>query len=216
MTTDAQLQHDVIAELEWEPSVDHAHIGVAVRNGIVTLSGFVSSYGDKLAAERAALRVRGVHGLAEEIHVRFPTDPKTSDGEIARRIVDIIAWDTSIPTDAVDVKVEQGWVTLSGKVDWHYQRETARQDAAKIPGVKGVSNAIDVRPRATATDVKERITAAYQRAAAGEASGVEVKVEGGTVKLAGKVKNWRERAVAERAAWSAPGVTRVEDNIIVV
>lgn len=216
MTTDAQLQHDVIAELEWEPSIDHAHIGVAVRDGIVTLSGFVGSYAEKLAAERAARRVRGVHGLAEEIEVRFATDPKTSDSEIARRILDLIAWDTTLPKDAIDVKVEHGWVTLSGKVDWHYQRETARQDAAKISGIKGVSNAIEVRPRATANDIKDRIKVAYQRVAMDDAAGIDVEIEGATVKLHGKVKNWRERAVAERAAWSAPGVTRVEDNILVI
>lgn len=213
--TDAQVQHDVMAELEWEPSVDHADIGVAVNDGVVTLSGYVKSYPQKMAAEKAAKRVYGVKAIAEEIKVRFASDPKTADHEIAKRILDIFSWNVSVPDDKIKVKVEHGWVTLTGIVDWFYQSNEARKVAGKVSGVLGVSNLLDVRNLPTSRDVKDRIMAAFKRQADFDAGTVTVVTDGGTVRLGGKVRAWNERGIAERAAWSAPGVTKVEDNIVV-
>lgn len=215
MKTDSQLQHDVMDELEWEPSVDHADIGVAVNDGVVTLSGFVKSYPEKLAAEKAARRVAGVKAIAEEIKVRFASDPKTADHEIAKRIVDMFAWNVSIPDDKIKVKVEHGWVTLTGSVDWFYQSEEARKVAGRITGVTGVSNLIEVRQLPRIGDVKDRIMNAFKRQADLDAAAVTVVTDGGKVTLGGRVKAWHERQIAERAAWAAPGVTKVEDNIVI-
>lgn len=213
MKTDRQLQHDVIAELEWEPSVDSADIGVAVDQGVVTLSGFVTSYAQKMAAEKAVRRVTGVRGIAEEIKVRFSSDPRTADHEIAQRILDMFKWNVLVPDEAIQVKVEHGWVTLSGTVDWHYQMDEARKVAGKISGVIGVGNMIEVRKRPNAIEVKDRIVAAIKRQADADASSVTVRTDGNKVILTGSVKGWHERQIAERAAWAAPGVTRVDDNI---
>lgn len=213
--TDSQLQHDVIAELEWEPSVDHADIGVAVNDGVVTLSGFVKSYPEKMAAEKATRRVAGVAAIAEEIKVRFASDPKTADHEIAKRVLDIFAWNVSIPDDQVKVKVEHGWVTLTGTVDWFYQSNEARKAAGRVTGVIGVSNLLEVKKLPAAFDIKDRIMAAFKRQANLDAGSVTVVTDGGTVKLGGRVRAWNERGIAERAAWAAPGVTKVEDNIVV-
>lgn len=214
--TDSQLQHDVMAELEWEPAVDHADIGIAVTDGVVTLSGYVKSFAEKLAAEKAARRVAGVKAIAEEIKVRLASDHKTADHEIAKRIVDMIAWTVSIPADKVKVKVEHGWVTLTGSVDWYFQSNEARKAAGRVSGVIGVTNLIEVRQQPASTDVKDRIVSAFKRQADLDAAGVTVTTEGGTVKLNGKVHAWNERRIAERAAWSAPGVTKVEDHLTVL
>lgn len=216
MKSDSQLQHDVLDELEWEPSVDHAEIGVAVNDGVVTLSGFVGSYPEKIAAEKAARRVAGVKAIAEEIKVRFASDPKTADHEVARRILDMFAWNVMVPDDKIKVKVEHGWVTLSGTVDWHYQRDEARKVAGKVHGVTGISNLIEIRQLPTASDIKGRIMAAFMRQADLDAGTVTVQTDGSKVTLGGRVKAWNERTIAERAAWAAPGVTRVEDNIVIL
>lgn len=215
MKTDSPLKHDVQAELEWEPSIDHAHIGVAVTAGVVTLTGQVSNYAQKLAAEKAVHRVAGVHALAEEIKVRYPGDRKTSDTEIAKRIRDIFDWDVTIPADEIDVKVEQGWVTLTGTVHWHYQSEAARKAAGKIHGVLGVYNMLTFRQAPTASDVRERIVAAFKRNADLDAAAITVATDGGTVTLDGTVHNWRERRIAEQAAWAAPGVVRIDDKLAI-
>ncbi|MEP7350787.1 MAG: BON domain-containing protein [Sphingorhabdus sp.] len=216
MKSDSRIQQDVMDELQWEPSVDHANIGVAVSDGIVTLSGFVSTYTSKLAAEKAARRVAGVRGLAEEIEVHLASDPKTADPEIAKRIADVFDWSATIPKGKVDVKVEHGWVTLNGTLDWHYQREAAREAAARINGVKGVTNMIAVKKSPSGVDVRERIVAAFKRAADIDSSTINVMVDGDKVRLGGKVHSWHERQIAERAAWAAPGVNRIEDNIMVI
>jgi osmotically-inducible protein OsmY len=215
MKTDSQLQHDIMAELDFEPSVDHADIGVAVVDGVVTLNGFVKSYAEKMAAERAARRVAGVRAIAEEIKVRYPADKKSSDGEIAKRILDIFEWDALIPENQISVKVENGWVTLSGTVDWFYQGEAARKAAGKIKGVVGVSNVTQVRPNPRIGEIGNRIAAAFRRSASLDAAAVTVTTVGGKVTLAGKVKAWNERKLAEEAAWSTPGVTKVVDNIVI-
>ena len=213
--TDSQLQRDVMDELEWEPAVDHADIGVAVTDGVVTLAGYVKSFPEKVAAEKATRRVAGVRAIAEEIKVRFAAEPKTADHEIAKRILDTIAWNVSIPDDKIKVKVEHGWVTLSGTVDWHFQSKEAARASGRVSGVVGVSNLIEVRQLPTPSDIKSRIVSAFKRQADLDSASVTVTTDGSTVKLSGKVRAWNERGIAERAAWSAPGVTRVEDHITV-
>jgi len=215
MKSDSQLQRDVMAELAWEPSVDHADIGVAVNDGVVTLSGYVKSYPEKLAAEHATRRVAGVKAIAEDIKVRYASDPKTADHEIASRILDMFAWNVAIPDDKLSVKVEHGWVTISGTVDWYFQSDEARKAAGRVTGVLGVTNLIEVRKLPVPADVRERIMQAFKRQAHLDANSVTVVTDGGTVKLGGRVRAWNERGIAERAAWAAPGVTKVEDNIIV-
>lgn len=215
MKTDSQLQRDVIAELEWEPSVDHADIGVSVVDGVVTLNGYVKSYAEKLAAERAVRRVAGVNAIAEELKVRFASDPKTADHEIAKRILDMLQWSVLVPKQRVQVKVEHGWVSLTGEVDWHYQSEEARRIASGINGVTGVSNNIQVAPHVTPADVRKRIKDAFERQADLDAAAVTVSVDGGKVTLAGRVKAPYERRAAEQAAWSARGVIQVDDRIVV-
>ncbi|MEP7005748.1 MAG: BON domain-containing protein [Sphingomonas bacterium] len=215
MKTDSQLQRDVIAELEWDPIVHHTDIGVGVVAGVVTLSGFVHSFAEKMAAEAAARRVAGVRALAEELKVRHPSDAKTADSEIARRILDLLAWDALVPSDRITIKVEQGWVTLAGTVDWFYQKDAARHAAGKIHGVIGISNLVALRQVPTANNVRERIEAAFKRSADIDAESLTVLTDGGKVTLGGRVRVWREREIAERAAWAAPGVTSVEDHIIV-
>jgi osmotically-inducible protein OsmY len=216
MKTDSQLQRDVMAELEWEPRVDHADIGVAVVDGVVTLTGFVKSYAEKLAAEQAVRRVSGVKALAEEIKVRFASDPATADHEIAKRIVDMYQWSVLVPAQRIKVKVEHGWVTLSGEVEWHYQAEEARKIASGISGVTGVSNNVVIARRASASDVRKCIQDALERQADIDAATVTIALEGSKVTLGGKVRAPYERRAAEQAAWAAPGVTQVVDRIAVV
>ena len=216
MKTDSQLQRDVMDELVWDPSIDHAHIGVAAKGGVVTLSGFVSNYAQKMTAEHAAERVQGVQGIAEELQVRFPFEPKTSDEEIARRVLDVFAWDVTIPKNKLTVKVEKGYVTLNGVLDWNYQKDAARKAAGKITGVSGVNNQIMLSDAAVAGDVRERIMAAFKRSATADASALRVTANGSTIELSGTVHGRHERQVAERTAWAAPGVFFVEDNLVVL
>jgi osmotically-inducible protein OsmY len=213
--SDNQLQHDVMAELEFEPSIDHADIGVSVTDGVVTLTGLVRSYAEKLAAEQAARRVAGARDLAEEIKVRYPDEKRTSDAEIAKRIRDIFTWDTMIPEENILVKVENGWVTLTGTIDWFYQRDAAKKAAGKIHGVVGVTDLTQIRQTPKVGDIRGRITAAFKRSAELDADGLTVMTQGGKVTLTGKVKAWNERRLAEEAAWAAHGVTSVEDKITV-
>lgn len=212
---DLSLREYVLSELEFEPSVNAAHIGVVVENGVVTLTGHVGSYAEKLAAERVVQRVKGVRAIAQEIEVRFPSDKKTSDDEIAQRAINVINWDTTIPDEKVRIKVQDGWITLTGEVDWYFQRNSAETAVRKLSGVAGVVNSITVKPRVEARDVKHRIESALKRSAELEAGQIRVMVSGGRVTLEGKVNAWHERSVAERAAWAAPGVTSVEDHLAV-
>jgi osmotically-inducible protein OsmY len=214
--SDRTLKLAVEDELTWEPSIDAEHIGVTAEGGVVTLTGHVGSYTEKIIAERAAKRVKGVRAIAQEIEIRLPNDKKTSDDQIAKRALDIIAWDSTIPKDRVQVKVQGGFVTLSGEVDWHYQRTDAEYAVRKLEGIKGFSNEIKVKPRVQASDVKHRIESALKRNAEWEASSIKVSVMDGRVTLDGKVKALYERDLAERTAWSAPGVISVEDHISIV
>jgi len=213
MISDHQLQQDVLDELDFEPSVSAVHIGVGVHAGVVTLTGFVSSYGEKLAAERATRRVKGVKAIAEEIEVRLPSDAKVADDEIAARAVDILKWRIGFPADRISVKVEKGIVTLTGDVDWRFQKNAAEAAVHQLSGVAGVANIIRVNSPVPVIEVKEKIQKALHRNAELDASRITVQAEGGKVTLGGKVHAWYERDIAERAAWSAPGVTDVQDHI---
>jgi osmotically-inducible protein OsmY len=215
MKTDSQLQKDVMAELEWEPSVDQADIGVAVIDGVVTLNGFVKTYAEKIAAEKAARRVAGVKAIAQELKVRIPSASKTADHEIAKRILDIFAWNSTVPADKIQVKVQEGWVTLSGEVNWRFQSNEAVRLASQISGVIDVINMIKIAAQPSPADVRQRIEQAFQRQADLDAMAVKVSVDGHKVTLDGCVNAWHERRAAERAAWAAPGVSQVVDRITV-
>ncbi|MCL6251224.1 BON domain-containing protein [Altererythrobacter sp. KTW20L] len=215
MKTDSELQRDVLDELEWDPSVDHADIGVSVVDGVVALNGYVKSYAEKIAAERAAKRVAGVKAIAEELNVRYASDAKTADHEIAKRILDLFKYNILIPEEHIVVKVEKGWVSLTGDVEWNFQSDEATKAAGKVSGVVGVSNNLTIRNRASAIDIRKRIKDAFERQAGLDAATVTITTSGNKVTLGGKVKAWHERKLAEDAAWSAPGVTQVEDRILV-
>ena len=215
MISDLQLRQDVLDELEFEPSVNAAHIGVAANKGVVTLTGFVMNYAEKAAAERATRRVKGVKAIAEEIEVRLPSDTKRSDDEIAARALDILKWQVGLPADRITVKVEKGMVTLTGDVDWQFQKTDAEHVVHKLTGVIDVVNQIRVASPVRASEVKEKIQKALERSADVEASRITVQTEGGKVVLSGKVRAWYERDIAERAAWSAPGVTEVQDHLTI-
>jgi len=209
---DKELRQLVIDELEYEPSIDAADIGVAAENGVVTLSGHVADYVQKMAAERAAWRVKGVKGIAQEIEVRFPGDKKWNDDEIAQRAVNILAWNTLVPKDCARVRVSDGWITLSGSMKWNYQRQTAENEVRKLNGVKGVTNSIALTSVVQARDLERRIHDALKRHAEVEADAVRVDVRSdGTVRIEGRVDNWSEMQAVEHAVWSAPGVQRIDD-----
>lgn len=213
---DSVLRQDVIDEFEFDPSFDGAHIGIAVERGIVTLTGHVESCAQKFAAVSAARRVKGVHGIADEIEVRYPDGKKTADDQIARRALDVLNWDSTVSAYDIDVTVSSGWVTLSGIVDWQFEKEAAELCIRKLTGVVGVRNEIKLKQRATIEDVKSKIEAALKRHAEVEAKAIRVSVTGGDrVVLEGEVASWDERRAAEEAAWSAPGVMLVDDLITV-
>jgi len=213
MISDQKLRQDVVEELDFEPSLDASHIAVGVHDGVVTLSGSVSSYADKLAAERTVRRVFGVRAIAQEIEIRLPSDKKTGDDEIAKRAADILRWRVGVPADRITIKVEKGVVTLAGDVDWQFQRRQAENAVHDLTGVLGITNLIRVSARPQVPAIKEKIQQALRRSAELDASHVTVRAEGGKVILGGTVHAWYERELAERAAWSAPGVTDVQDRI---
>lgn len=211
--SDMALRQNIIDELEFEPSIDAADIGIAVDSGVVTLTGHVPSYFQKIEVENVVSRVRGVRGIAQEIEVRPFGTNTTADDEVAKRALNSIDWNTTVPNDAVQAKVTKGWVTLSGKVEWQYQKIAALDAVKRLTGVIGVSNNIEVKPRVSSFDVKKRIEDALKRTAEVEANGITVLVADGKVTLEGHVNAWPERSAVERAAWSAPGVKAVVDHI---
>lgn len=210
---DKIVRQRVIDALDWEPSVDSANIGVAVDNGVAVLSGHVPDYAQKQAAIVLARRVKGVAAIADELQVRFRGADAHSDEEIAGRAVAMLKWDVVLPDGAVKVSVRKGWLTLSGEVDWDYQRRSADADVRKLAGVIGVTNSITLKPRATPADVTHRIHEALKREAEIEAGRVQVTVTDGKARLDGRVHTWFEHDVVERAAWAAPGVRAVEDHV---
>jgi osmotically-inducible protein OsmY len=212
---DAELKQDVEMELRWEPSVKAERIGVSVKNGVVELDGHVDSFYEKWAAERAAERVTSVKGVASEIKVDLPSSATRTDEDIARTALLHLEWNYSVP-DTVKVKVTDGWVTLEGTTDWQYQKEAAEDAIRPLKGVKGVVNQITVKPRVSASDIKAKIEEALKRNAATDAGKIRVEASGGAVTLRGQVKSWTERVAAEHAAWAAPGVTKVDNQILIV
>ena len=215
MVDDDTLQRLVLDELRWQSSVNAAKIGVIAEQGVVTLTGHVDSYAEKVAAERAASGVNGVKAIAQEIEVILPSEHRRTDEDIAMAALKVLEWDASVPHEHLHVQVEKGWITLRGDVDRQHQRAAADHDVHKLVGVIGVTNAIKVRQSATPQDIGDRIEAALRRDASLEASGIRLVVEGGKIILTGKVHSWYERERAERAAWSAPGVSEVENRIAV-
>jgi osmotically-inducible protein OsmY len=215
MKPDHEIELDVKDELQWDPNLDATDIAVSVKKGVVTLAGFVKNYADKYEAESAAKRVAGVLGVANDIEVRLPSVDERPDPEIARDAVAAIKSQLPISSEHIKVVVKNGWVTLEGKVEWQYQKNTAENAVRRIKGVKGVSNLIQLKPRAQPSEIKRKIQEAFRRNAEIDANRITVEANGSEVILKGAVRSWIEREEAERAAWAAPGVTKVEDRIVV-
>jgi osmotically-inducible protein OsmY len=216
MSNDTHLQLEVIAELNWDPSVTAAHIGVAANAGVITLSGEVESYAEKSAAEQAARRVKGVVGLAQEIKVQLPFERERGDDQIVEAVLDRLAWDVSVPSDSIQVQVEQGWVTLSGIVDHHFQRQAAEQDVLRLHGVVGISNHISIKPHVNTANISNDISYALHRSWYPDPDAITVTAEDGKVRLSGNVHSWHAREVAAETAWGAPGATEVENLLSVL
>jgi osmotically-inducible protein OsmY len=213
--TDAQIQADVLAELKWEPRLLPNEIGVIVKDGIVTLTGWVDSYTKRWAAEDAAHRVRGVKAVANDIEVRLSTANERTDADIAAAAVRALEWDAFVPIDRLDVTVSQGWVTLKGEVEWQYQKQDAERVVRRLTGVKGVTNLIAVKAKPTPAELKKKIEQALVRTAELDAKNIQVEVEGSKVILKGSVRSWAEKEEAERQAWAVPGVTAVDNRIAI-
>ena len=209
--TDQEIQTDVLAELRWDHSVQANEIGVAVKDGVVTLTGTVDTYLKKWKAEEAAHRVTGVTAVANDITVR--TIGERTDADIAAAAVHALRWNASIPADKIQVTVDKGWVTLKGEVEWQYQKEEVERSVRRLWGVKGVSNLIFVKPLASPTDLKKKIEDALVRSATVDANNITVEVQGSKAILKGKVRSWAEKQEAERTAWLAPGITSVDNQI---
>jgi osmotically-inducible protein OsmY len=215
MKSDHEIELDVKDELQWDPNLDAADVAVSVKKGVVTLAGFVKNYADKYEAESAAKRVAGVLGIANDIEVRIPSVDERPDPEIARDAVAAIKNQLPISSEHIKVIVKDGWVTLEGRVEWQYQRNTAETAVRRIKGVRSVRNLIQLKPRAQPSEIKRKIQDAFKRSAEVDANRITVEANGGEVVLKGTVRSWVEREEAERVAWAAPGVTKVEDRIVV-
>jgi len=215
MKSDKQLQQDVMDDLRWDPSIDASKVGVSATNGVVLLTGAVPSFFQKQSAERIVKRVAGVRAVANDIEVRLPNATERTDSDIAQATLNALKWDTSVPDEQVKVSVTKGWVTLEGAVDWNYQKESCEKVVERLVGVKGVTNHLSVTPHVKSQDVKNQIKTALDRYAELESRNIEVDSADSTITLRGQVRSWAERKEAETAAWMAPGVTQVRNEIIV-
>jgi osmotically-inducible protein OsmY len=215
MHSDRDIQRNIVNELTWEPSLRNDDIAVGVRDGVVTLAGFVDSYADKWTAERVAGRVKGVKAVANDIEVKLPLSSSRPDPDIARAALDALKWHVSVPNERIKVKVEKGWLTLEGDVDWYYQKEAAERAVRYLTGVQGVSNLITVKARPTPSDVKAKIKEALQRGAELDADRITVEIEGNKAILRGTVRSYAEMRDAERAARNAPGIAEVDNRLSV-
>jgi osmotically-inducible protein OsmY len=215
MKSDSEIERDVRDELQWDPDLKAEDIAVSVKDGVVTLAGFTRSYTDRLEAEAAAKRVAGVHAVANDIEVRLPAIDQRPDPDIARDTVAALKSELPISHDKIKVIVKDGWITLEGSAEWQYQKTTAENAVRKIKGVKGVTNVIQLKPAVQPTDIQRKIQEAFKRSAELDANRISVEAKGSEVILKGTVRSWTEREEAERVAWSAPGVTHVEDRIVV-
>jgi osmotically-inducible protein OsmY len=215
MKSDKQLQQDVMDDLRWDPSIDASKVGVTCTNGVITLTGVVPSYFQKQNTERIVKRVAGVRAVANDIEVHLAGSAERNDTDVAQAALNALKWDTSVPDENIELSVTKGWVTLEGNVDWNYQRESCERVVEKLIGVKGVTNRLVVSPHVKSRDVKSEIKAALHRYAELEARNIEVDSADSTVTLRGQVRSWAERKEAETAAWAAPGVTQVKNEIIV-
>lgn len=213
---DKELKQQVQSALEWDPSVDTSDIGLSVDEGVVTLRGNVRSYVERLTAEKVALRVYGVKGVANDLVVHLARGFERTDTEIVQAAVNALKWNTMVPYDRVTVTVTNGWMTLNGSLDWQYQKDAATRAVRDLTGVKGVTNNILLESYAKSTDVRDKIEAAFKRSAEIDARRINVTAQDGKIVLSGNVHSWAERKEAERAAWAAPGVTQVDDRLAVV
>lgn len=214
MRPDRELQHDVIEELQWEPGLESSRIGVAADHGVVSLTGHVDSYPARVKAERAARRVMGVEAVANDIEVdHFDELAKPDDASIAHHALSALDWNVSVPKDRTKVTVSDGWLTLEGEVEWYYQKRAAEDAVRDLMGVRGITNNIVVRPRVRAAEVKDKIEAALRRSAEVDSKKITVESTGSRIVLRGTVRSWAEHEDAVNAAWSAPGVTGVEDHL---
>jgi osmotically-inducible protein OsmY len=215
MKSDSEIERDVLEELQWDPDLNAEDIAVSVKDGVVTLAGFTRSYTDRLEAEAAAKRVAGVHAVANDIEVRLPAIDQRPDPDIARDAVAALKSQLPISHDKIKVIVKDGWITLEGSAEWQYQKTTAESAVRKIKGVKGVTNVVQLKPAVQPTDIQRKIQEAFKRSAEVDADRITIEAKGSEVILKGTVRSWTEREEAERVAWSAPGVTHVEDRIVV-
>ena len=215
MRTDQQLKEDVTNELKWEPAVKETHIGVSVKGGVVTLSGHVPSYGEKYGAEKAAKRVFGVRAVANELDVKLASDTRMSDEDVARSCLNALRAHASVPDQRLKLVVNNGWVTIEGTVEWQFEKAAAENAIRYVLGVRGITNSITLTPRASAADIKEKIEAAFKRSAEIDSDRIQVETHDGKVVLRGEVRSWAEKTEAQQAAWAAPGVISVENDLVV-